>query len=175
MPTASIGRAPDAAAFRYALCAWGSLFAITFTAKVMRTQRTSRFTAVDPCSSACAKVARPIVIVVGRKRRWARRGRLRRFRLLPRLGGIGRLRDIDGRRLAGSLRLQRRVGEHRRRWLGHSDVGIARSTRDETFGATVAASWALGDETEDTEPVPLNAILPQGEEGKRGRQNRLGI
>ena len=65
--------------------------------------------------------------------------------------------------------------QQRRRWLGHSEVGIARSTRDETFGATVAASSALGDETEDTEPVPLNAILPQGEEGKRGRQNRLGI
>jgi hypothetical protein len=83
----------------------------------------------------------PLEIVVGRKLRWAAwRGRLGRLGFVPRLGWIGRLRDVDGGRLAGSPRLQRRIGEHGRCWFGHSDVWIARSTRDETCGVTVAVT-----------------------------------
>ena len=47
VPTASIGRAPDATALRYALWAWGSLFAMTLMPTVMRANRISRLIGID--------------------------------------------------------------------------------------------------------------------------------
>ena len=113
----------------------------------------------------------PLAIVVGRKLRGARRGRLRRLRVVPRLGWIGRLRDVDDRRFAWSSRLQWRIGEHRRCRFGHSDVGIARSTRDETCGAAVAVIATATRRTKlKRRAGPAQHPSSPGEEGKRGRQ-----